>query len=422
MRPSTVSWIENKLLGIDAGKGSMIRTGARSDMMNNKAMAMVAVVAMMVATFTGVALAQDVDADTVPTSYELGEETVSLKVGGDSAAILYTVSEAEYVPTGYTLNWYVGVVDGDTVDFNSGSLGTWTYNSIDSIGTSSYEQPLGVDVDGFITVSENYKFKMTALTTLGQYILEVKATENANNVAFVLKCAVKVGVDDGYDVPPIYGKIATTIVSDSTAKTLAPMEFTVGKPGMSKISMTDDESFDTSGKSWYAVDLPAGLSMSSDGWVSGLPTKVPTKNPAIVTVYCSYMNGNDTGIVVEEYSLSIEIEEAATNLSMKFSVGDKSISSKGTYTVDEGTSFTLTVASGTEGGSIENIVVNVVQNGGATRVDYKENGAIITADGIGEFHVVVSAVVDGQAITDYFKVNSVSGLNNLTTSLVVNGA
>ena len=106
---------------------------------------------------------------------------------------------------------------------------------------------------------------------------------------------------------------------------------------------------------------------------------------------------------------------------MKFTVGDKTISSKGTYTVDEGTSFTLTVASGTEGGSIENIVVNVMKNGGATRVDYK-NGATIMADGIGEFHVVVSAVVDGQAITDYFKVNSVSGLNNLTTSLVVNGA
>ena len=389
--------------------------------MNNKAMAMVAVVAMMVATFTGVALAQDVDADTVPTSYNLGVEDVSLKVGGDSAAILYTVSEAEYVPTGYTLNWYVGVVDGNTVDFNNGSLGTWTYNT-NSLGTSSYEQPQSVDDDGFITVSDNYKFKMTALTTLGQYILEVKAIENASDVTFVLKCAVEVSVDNGYDVPPIYGKITTTIDSDSTVKTLAPMEFTVGKPGMIKISMISDENFDTDGKSWYAVGLPAGLSMSSDGWVSGLPTEVPTTNPADVIIYCSYMNANSTGIVVEEYSLIIKIEEAATNLSMKFSVGDKSISSKGTYTVDEGTSFTLTVASGTEGGSIENIVVNVVQNGGATRVDYNEDGATIMAVGIGEFHVVVSAVVDGQAITDYFKVNSVSGLNNLTTSLVVNGA
>ena len=390
--------------------------------MNNKAMAMVAVVAMMVATFTGVALAQDVDADTVPTSYELGEETVSLKVGGDSAAILYTVSEAEYVPTGYTLNWYVGVVDEDTVDFNSGSLGTWTYNSTDSIGTSSYEKPQGVDEYGFITVSENYRFKMTALTTLGQYILEVKAIGNASNVTFVLKCAVKVSVDNGYDVPPIYGKIMTTIVSDSTAKTLAPMKFTVGKPEMFMISMTDDKNFNTTGKSWYAVGLPVGLSMSSDGWVSGLPTEVPTKNPADVKVYCSYTNENDTGIVVEKYSLSIEIEKAATNPSMKFTVGDKTISSKGTYIVDEGTSFVLTVASGTEGGSIENIVVNVVQNSGATRVDYNEDGATIMAGGIGEFHVVVSAVVDGQASTDYFKVNSVSGLNNLTTSLVVNGA
>ena len=316
----------------------------------------------------------------------------------------------------------MGVVDEDTVDFNNGSLGTWTYNSTNSLGKSSYEQPQSVDGDGFITVSDNYKFKMTALTTLGQYILEVKAIDNASNVTFVLKCAVKVSVDNGYNVPPIYGKITTTIVSDSTAKILAPMEFTVGKPGMFKISMTGNDSFNTTGKSWYAVGLPTGLSMSSDGWVSGLPTKVPTKNPAIVNVYCSYTNENDTGIVVEEYSLSIEIEEAATNLSMKFSVGDKSISSKGTYTVDEGTSFVLSVASGTEGGSIENIVVNVVQNGGATRVDYNEDGATITAVGIGEFHVVVSAVVDRQAITDYFKVNSVSGLNNLKTSLVVNGA
>lgn len=422
VQSSIVSWIEKKLLGIDAGKGSTIRTGARSDKMNNKAMAMVAVVAMIVATFTGVALAQDVDVDAVPTSYELGEENVSLKVGGDSAAILYTVSEAEYVPTGYTLNWYVGVVNGDTVDFNNGSLGTWTYNSTNTIETSSYEQPQGADDDGFITVSENYKFKMTALTTLGQYILEVKATENASNVAFVLKCAVKVSVDNGYDVPPIYGKIATSIVVDSTAKTLDSMEFTVGKPGVFKISMTGDDNFNTTGKSWYAVSLPTGLSMSSDGLVSGLPTEVPTKNPAIVKVYCSYVNGNDTGIFVEEYSLSIKIKEAATNPSMKFTVGDKTISSKGTYTVDEGTSFVLTVASGTEGGSIENIVVNVVQNSGATRVDYNEDGATIMAGGIGEFHVVVSAVVDRQAITDYFKVNSVSGLNNLTTSLVVNGA
>ena len=409
-------------------------------MMNNKAMAIVAVAAVVVAAFAGLSSIQTVDAESETiTSPQLGTASVSIVPGGDSAAILLKVSEAEYVPLGYTLTWYVTAAKGSdgnySADFDSGSsLGSRTVAASSNIESVEDFAPTSYSAN-------NTTFTMSEADGLGNYILEVNCGEGATSgadtiVTYAIKCVVEVNVRTNdsatisIPIPPVYGIVNTTVEDEIEPGELNGMDFVIGVPSMVAVSSSDGDVR----KSWYATGLPQGLSMSPSGYVSGMPTgKDSSGNDdlsfsdgrAIVTVSVYSSEVTDGSVEITEYELEVTIYESSPSaMSITLSSeesGFKEIT-KNIYSAVHDTDVTLKVSVG-DGSTLDVIAVTAIGDGGTTRLTYSDaDGATVPTGGAGQYHIVVNAVVDGSPVTGHVKLNVVSELDSLQNSIVIDGA
>ena len=404
-------------------------------MMNNKAMVIVAVAAVIVAVFAGLPSIQTVDAaDETITSPQLGTASVSIVPGGDSAAVLLKVSEAEYVPLGYTLTWYVtaatGSDDSYSADFSDGySLGSRSVTASTNIET----------VEAFVPKSnsgDSTTFTMSEADGLGNYILEVNCVGEATGGTYAIKCVVEVNVSTGdsatIPIPPVYGIVNTTVEDEIEPGELNGMGFVIGVPSMAAVSSSDGDVLAT-GKTWYATGLPQGLSMSPSGIVSGMPTGKDLNGSdlefldgrAIVTVSVYSSEVTDGSVKITEYELEVTINKSSPSamtitLSSEES-GFKEIENS-IYSAVHDTDVTLEV-SVDDGSTLDVIAVTAIGDGGTTRLTYSDgNGATFTTSGAGQYHIVVNAVVDGSPVTGYVTLNVVSELDSLQNSIVIDGA
>lgn len=403
--------------------------------MNNKAMVIVAVAAVIVAVFAGLPSIQTVDAaDETITSPQLGTASVSIVPGGDSAAVLLKVSEAEYVPLGYTLTWYVtaatGSDDSYSADFSDGySLGSRSVTASTNIET----------VEAFVPKSnsgDSTTFTMSEADGLGNYILEVNCVGEATGGTYAIKCVVEVNVSTGdsatIPIPPVYGIVNTTVEDEIEPGELNGMGFVIGVPSMAAVSSSDGDVLAT-GKTWYATGLPQGLSMSPSGIVSGMPTGKDLNGSdlefldgrAIVTVSVYSSEVTDGSVKITEYELEVTINKSSPSamtitLSSEES-GFKEIENS-IYSAVHDTDVTLEV-SVDDGSTLDVIAVTAIGDGGTTRLTYSDgNGATFTTSGAGQYHIVVNAVVDGSPVTGYVTLNVVSELDSLQNSIVIDGA
>ena len=411
--------------------------------MNNKAMTIIAAAAVVIAAFAGLSAVQGVDADSEAiSSLQLGTSDVTIVPGGDSASILLKVSEAEYVPLGYKLTWYVASATG------SGDSYSAEFNTDQSLGSRDVIDPIdnshdpidNSQVAGFqpktdgVTISKT-TFTMTETDGLGNYILDVKCSDEAESGKYAIKCVVEVYVstDDGQgmSVPPVYGIVATTIGSVSTPTALNPMGFVIGVPSMLEVSVSN-ESIRDEGKTWYAIGLPPGLSMSPIGFVSGMPTgkdsngnSLIINGPASVNVRVYSSEIENGAVKITEYTLTVSISEGdpsamTLTLSSEASSGFQTIQENSIYSAVQGTNVKLNV-SVNPGSTLEVVAVTVIGNNGESRITYSD-GVVVPTAGVGQYHIVVNAVVDGTPITGYATLNVVSVLDSLENSIVIDGA
>lgn len=403
--------------------------------MNNKAMVIVAVAAVIVAVFAGLPSIQTVDAaDETITSPQLGTASVSIVPGGDSAAVLLKVSEAEYVPLGYTLTWYVtaatGSDDSYSADFSDGySLGSRSVTASTNIET----------VEAFVPESnsgDSTTFTMSEADGLGNYILEVNCVGEVTDGTYAIKCVVEVNVSTGdsatIPIPPVYGIVNTTVEDEIEPGELNGMGFVIGVPSMAAVSSSDGDVLAT-GKTWYATGLPQGLSMSPSGIVSGMPTGKDLNGSdlefldgrAIVTVSVYSSEVTDGSVKITEYELEVTINKSPPSamtitLSSEES-GFKEIT-ENSYSAVQGTYVTLNVSVG-DGSTLDVIAVTAIGDEGTTRLTYSDgNGATFTTSGAGQYYIVVNAVVNGSPVTGHVKLNVVSELDSLQNSIVIDGA
>lgn len=411
--------------------------------MNNKAMVIVAVAAVIVAVFAGLPSIQTVDAaDETITSPQLGTASVSIVPGGESAAILLKVSEAEYVPLGYTLTWYVtdaedseGSDDSYRADFSAGySLGSRSVEASFDIGNVGAFVPESNSGDSTTT------FTMSEADGLGNYILKVNCVGNATGGTYAIKCVVKVNVRTNdsatipIPIPPVYGIVNTTVEDEIEPGELNGMDFVIGVPSMLAVSSSDGD-VHAKYKSWYATGLPQGLSMSPSGYVSGMPTgKDSSGNDdlsfsdgmAIVTVSVYSSEVTDGSVKITEYELEVTIYESSPSamtitLSSEES-GFKEITENSIYSAVHDTDVTLKVSVG-DGSTLDVIAVTAIGDEGTTRLTYSDgNGATFTTSGAGQYYIVVNAVVNGSPVTGHVKLNVVSELDSLQNSIVIDGA
>lgn len=402
-------------------------------MMNNKAMTIIAAAAVVIAAFAGLSAVQGVDGDPETiSSPQLGTSNVTIVPGGDSASILLKVSEAEYVPLGYKLTWYVASATepGYSAVFGEGSsLGSRIVAVSDDITVNSFSP-----TTNGVTISST-TFTMTETDGLGNYILDVKCSSGALSSTYAIKCVVEVYVstDDGQgmSVPPVYGIVATTIGSVSTPTALNPMGFVIGVPSMLEVSVSN-ESIRAEYKTWYAIGLPPGLSMSPSGFVSGMPTgkdsdgnSLIINGPASVNVRVYSSEIENGAVKITEYTLTVSISEGdpsamTLTLSSEASSGFQTIQENFIYSAVQGTNVKLNI-SVDPGSTLEVVAVTVIGDNGESRITYSDGVDVPTA-GVGQYHIVVNAVVDGTPITGYATLNVVSVLDSLENSIVIDGA
>lgn len=201
---------------------------------------------------------------------------------------------------------------------------------------------------------------------------------------------------------------------------------------MAAVSSSDGDVLAT-GKTWYATGLPQGLSMSPSGIVSGMPTGKDLNGSdlefldgrTIVTVSVYSSEVTDGSVKITEYELEVTINKSSPSamtitLSSEES-GFKEIENS-IYSAVHDTDVTLEV-SVDDGSTLDVIAVTAIGDGGTTRLTYSDgDGATVPTDGVGQYHIVVNAVVDGSPVTGYVTLNVVSELDSLQNSIVIDGA
>ena len=238
--------------------------------MNSKIVALVAVTVMVAAALAGAMAIQGSDADTIDDP-ALGNVEVDVVKGGSDAVVMLKVSEAEYLPLGYTLTWEIAQAASNEGSYTYDFSGDGDVLAKRSVRAGSSLETAGeiTDSNGVPFQSDALKFKLEETEDLGTYILRITATDGATSGVFGIKCSVTT-VSSNYIVPPVYGVIDVTAENQTQAISLVEMKVPVGIPFYQKIQVSGEASTDvTTDKNWYAVGLPQGLSMSPDGIVSG---------------------------------------------------------------------------------------------------------------------------------------------------------
>ena len=394
--------------------------------MNSKIAALVAVTVMVAAALAGAMAIQGSDADTI-TDPALGTVEVDVIKGGSDAVVMLKVSEAEYLPLGYTLTWEIAQATGRegsyTYDF-SGENDLLAKRTVRA-GTSLETANAITDSNGVSFQSDALKFKMEETEDLGTYILRITATGAATtgDAVFGIKCSVTTG-SSNYAVPPVYGVIDVTVEDQTQAISLVEMQVPAGIPFYQKIQVDGESPSDVpTGMNWYAVRLPQGLSMSPDGIVSGMMTnKINDTGEVTVAVYATDTNGT-----VTEYSLKIsnkdatvtEVTIALTSESANFI---KPTGEDKTYTAQQDSTVKLSVSL-PEGStaSLDVVGVRIIGNDGDRYTDYTKDMEVPT-NGVGQYRICVSYILDGVINQDYVVLNVVSDIDAIQAGVVIEGA
>lgn len=394
--------------------------------MNIKAISILTAVLMVVAALGGAMLLDRADAATEEFTDEMGLDEVDVVKEQEATVVLLKVSEAEFLPLGYTLTWYVASAkEGSAGKYSAtfdekGKLGSRTVSADSSSNLESYSAFTSTTSTESITI-DNYQFKMEEVEgNLGHYLLSI-STDGADAI-FALKCSIT-SVNGSYDeVPAVYGILKTNVVEPTTS-TLDAMTVTVGVPFMKTVMVNGAAVTDGI---WYAIGMPEGLSMSPSGVVSGIATGNDSDGSKIngsVKVNVYKTTGVDSDITITPYTLQITVSESTRDFSIQIAVDGTQQTGSGPYSVQQNSTVKLTV---TPENVVEVAYVSMIGDDGVTYLGYGEDGGedgvTIPTSGIGKYTIAVHAVVDGVVKTKSVTLQVISDLDVLTPSIVITGA
>lgn len=381
--------------------------------MNIKAISILTAALMVVAALGGAMLLDRADAATDENfTDEMGLDTVDVVKGQEATVVLLKVSEAEFLPLGYTLTWYVASVTGD---------GPYSTTFTDKLGDRTVES--GSSLENYANFSNNTGVTLEDYYTLtmeevegnpGHYLLSI-STSGDDNAKFALKCSIT-GVNDDYNgVPAVYGVLDTNVIPPSTPSELGEMNVTIGVPFLKAVS-----SADVTDVTWYATGMPEGLSMSPSGVVSGIATGKDFSNGS-VTVNVYKTTNDKSGITITPYTLQITAEQTG-DISITITVDGIPKVESTSYSVQQNSTVTLKV-NADDGSALEVAYVSMIDDDdGVTYLKHGADGVDIPTSGIGEYTIAVHAVVDGVVKTKSVTLQVISDLDVLTPSIVITGA
>ncbi len=380
--------------------------------MKSKAMAVLAAVMMIGIAFGAMSVQTD-----GATAKHLGEAVVSAEV--PTKKLAFTTNEGEFKGYKYEVKFYA-------VEWNgSDDVGGLTYGTevgttkVENVGdTPEYTKGTSKQVpstDSKLEVSVEYGEKV------GTYLMEVKHINQFTEQKVALKAEITVKI--GLAVNPVYQTYYTVTVKDGSVATMtieAMTDVEGGKFYSKQVSVTDPSITITQFK-WYAYDLPAGLSMSDSGWVSGIyigNVDVNNKEVKVVAVsdsatYQGTMKVSCTAYVAPQ-ALTVKVTDISTTTSAEIADG-----SSLARAVGEVMKFEVKVERG--GATASGVTVDVVAvSTDGTVAKLSESGGSYTAPttGTGAYKVVVTASDGVKEATSSFYLYVLPSYGNVEAQII----
>ena len=398
--------------------------------MNSKAIAVIMAVAMAVVGFS-IVIADDADAD--PTERPLDKVTV--EVGSTDASTVVGINEGNYTGYKYTLTWNI------TVNNTTKALYV-----VDTIGSSGADNTLYVKSTGVQTeeTGSAFSISMDAVENqTGVYTISVTGVKAAKDITYTLEPTITVQTGGGEKTFPNFAKFTGTVnvikveegqITVKINNTTAAAQ--VGKYYMGNIAFEEGSTMVVSDYDWYAVRLPEGLTMASNGQVSGIPTatsSVSAENP--IHVFATDRSGNMYYGTIENFTVAPKQTAAEAN-GFGYYINDADSaedvtsagSNKATYlfSADEaeaGIKLYLTNEDGTkiESAALSGYTVKVIkENGINDNLQPTDDHYVLPEGGSGAYTVTITDNIAKK--TAAFTVYIIGQAANITASIVIEGA
>lgn len=394
--------------------------------MNYKATAMIVAVSMIVVAMSGAMMIGDsdaaVDEDEIYTNG-------TIQVDSNGATRELKVNEQEFAGYNYILTWKAATLtSGDTSNLD-GKYWTIVLTSTNTVSTSGPSITYGNEGtasigDGGSAFTVDVKHESGA--AVGVYSLSVTAGKDTAYLG--VQCEIKVTV----------GGMEKTLASVYYIYTLTAVDEVSNDIKLRSMTMTTNTTFgdyveedittllgDVQNYYWYATGLPAGISMSENGYVSGVPFVATEANePVKAKVVATDKSTGDTyegelSITINEYTQSVaghyfelvmegQVTETVTN-------GDS-------FAVVQGETVTLKTYSGdSPGGSLAAVdsVTAIAADGTVSPITASNTGVYnLSSAGTGAYRIVID--VDGTNTVSFYLFVTPS-LDNISAGIVVSG-
>lgn len=342
--------------------------------MNNKVMAVFAAIVMAIVGFTAV-----VADDSAAEPKEMDDINVTI---GTPENVTLVVNEGNYTKYNYVLTWNMSVKVSES---------NIVSKTIATIDTSKSDNPLTVNT----LTTDYFDVNMTRDNKdIGVYDLKVSGKAACENISYTITAAISITIGTETknigDFATYNGKV--NVFPSGGDMTISWSETpTVGSYIGSVISatMTGNVSMDVSKYQWYAVNLPAGLTMSNNGWITGIPTEA-NDGTTPATIFATDAIGN-----VFKGSLSINVKGAVADPGFDYSIGgEKNKTSYISFTDEQ---VVVTITAGDDSSSpVTDAEVQIIKDSGYQDADHEENSNEYKFTPSGSGAYLIKITVDGE--------------------------
>ena len=397
--------------------------------MNYKATAMIVAVSMIVVAMSGAVMTGDsdaaADADEIYTNG-------TIQVDSDGATRELKVNEQEFAGYNYTLTWKAAALDSSS---DTGSLDgkVWTTVLTSTNTLSSGTPSISYNDDGTASIGNSSStftvdVKHKSGAAVGVYSLIVSGGSDTKCLG--VQCEIKVTVGGMEKILAsvyyIYTLRAVNEVdNDITLKAMTMTTNTTFGDYVEEDTTTSTLLGDVQNYYWYATGLPAGISMSENGYVSGVPLVATKANaPVNAKVVATDKSTGDTyegvlTITINEYTQSVD--GYYFELEMQGQVTE-TVTNGDSFAVVQGETVTLKTYEGVSpGGSPSNVqfVTAIAADGTVSPIDFSSDGVYnLNSAGTGAYRIVID-VDETNTVSFYLFVTP--SLDNISAGIVVSG-